>query len=570
MSEIKESKQDPLEWAKQKENDILYLGLAFVPTLFVFSTVIFFFWWLILLFWLLGGAALYLWLAQFVERATAAAPLPKSKPLVRHLSVWEKVKPTEINPFVNPKWKITEAERLRLTLMGITLAPLRLIFIVVVLSIISFVLSITALKGLNKEKLSQPFEASRRATVELVCRLGSRLVMLGLGFWYIPTKGKPAKRDQAPVVIANHITFIEPIFLLSQFVPSPVGAAEHLKAPLIGKILQAIQAIPVDRRSKTSKQDVKAAIHRRATEPGWPQVLIFPEGTCTSGDAMVCFKYGAFGPGAAVQPCLVRYHNQRHNPCWVSAGPPAPCMLFRVLCEPANFMSVEFMEPYKPSEEEKQDSGLYARNVRLAMCAQMGIPATEHSFEDVLLQNEAMANNLPAEAGVVEFEKVRASFRDVTLDQIKEKMQQFRKMDKSGDGKLSLEEFLSAYEFKDRAIGAHLFQLLDVDDTGEIDFREYLIGLGLLNSDTDPDAMIRLAFRMFDLDNDEKIQINDLRSVFRNALPDLPEAEVTRIFAQIDVNEEGKIHYEAFKKFALQDPRYVQLFREKLHLQPKP
>lgn len=34
--------------------------------------------------------------------------------------------------------------------------------------------------------------------------------------------------QEAPVVVANHLSFVDPIFMVSQFLPSPVGAAEVL------------------------------------------------------------------------------------------------------------------------------------------------------------------------------------------------------------------------------------------------------------------------------------------------------------------------------------------------------
>ena len=45
---------------------------------------------------------------------------------------------------------------------------------------------------------------------------------------------------------------------------------------------------------------------------------------------------------------------------------------------------------YTPSEEERCDARLFARNVRAAMAAAMGVATSEHSFDDVCMQAEAL------------------------------------------------------------------------------------------------------------------------------------------------------------------------------------
>ena len=46
-----------------------------------------------------------------------------------------------------------------------------------------------------------------------------------------------------------------------------------------------------------SKRRCVQSIKQRSTEPGWPPLLVFPEGTCTNGSALVNFKPGAFSAG---------------------------------------------------------------------------------------------------------------------------------------------------------------------------------------------------------------------------------------------------------------------------------
>jgi 1-acyl-sn-glycerol-3-phosphate acyltransferase len=64
---------------------------------------------------------------------------------------------------------------------------------------------------------------------------------------------------------------------------------------------------------------------------------LLQEGTTTAGNALIQFKPGAFLAGLPVQPCVIRYHNERHNPGWVAAGHPIHIILLRLLCEPVNW-----------------------------------------------------------------------------------------------------------------------------------------------------------------------------------------------------------------------------------------
>jgi lysophosphatidylcholine acyltransferase/lyso-PAF acetyltransferase len=200
-----------------------------------------------------------------------------------------------------------------------------------------------------------------------------RILLLVMGFVYVPTRGRPAGTAEAPVIVSNHVCFLEPIYLLSVFGAMPVGEQSNLKAPVIGPIIRALQLIGVDRKDPNSRHAVAEAIKQRAASHAWQQILLFPEGTCTVGNALIQFKPGAFNPGAPVQPCLVRYHNARSNPAWVCGGPKVAVLLVRMLCEPINFLSCEYLPTYVPSTAEKADAILFARNVRAAMAARLGV-----------------------------------------------------------------------------------------------------------------------------------------------------------------------------------------------------
>jgi len=89
------------------------------------------------------------------------------------------------------------------------------------------------------------------------------------------------------LITANHISFIEVVYLFSKFGPASVSRKENEAIALIGPLLKATRAISVDRLSPTSRQDTMNRIKKTAenafTRENFPQVMIFPEGIFLDG-----------------------------------------------------------------------------------------------------------------------------------------------------------------------------------------------------------------------------------------------------------------------------------------------
>jgi hypothetical protein len=62
------------------------------------------------------------------------------------------------------------------------------------------------------------------------------------------------------------------------------------------------------RDDPNSRQNtIKHIVERSDPARDWQQVLIFPEGTCTNRSCLITFRTGAFVPGVAVQPVIIRW-----------------------------------------------------------------------------------------------------------------------------------------------------------------------------------------------------------------------------------------------------------------------
>lgn len=476
--------------------------------------------------------------------------------LTRALSVFQKINAPTINPFINETWKIDEDERLRICLMTVTLAPIRFGSVVLIL-FIAALFAAFAVRGLSMSDLQHPLSPDRRRFIEPI-RYLARAILFVCGYYWIPTKGEKAEAKDAPIVVANHVSFLDPFYMVAAYLPSPVGAAEHLKMPLVGAIVKALQTVTVDRKSATSRKDVLNTMIERGKNSKWPHIVIFPEGTCTNGRSMITFKNGAFVPGLPVQPVLLSYKG-RIDPSWVNCGPSQLNLIMRVLCEPVNHLEIEFLPPYVPNEVEKKDANIFAKNVRAKMCAVMGIDPTEYSFEDILLQTKAAELHFPPDRVAVEFKRIQEML-NISLEGAQHQLEVFSKLNKRNTGTVNLEEFLAAYGVTDSPELENLFHLLDANDTGEIDFRAYLIGLGTVSETMDKNSMIRLAFRMCDLDGDDKVALEDLQRVMKRVFDTMTEDQLKETLSGIELGADGLIDFDTFAKFAHTDPRYIETF----------
>lgn len=103
----------------------------------------------------------------------------------------------------------------------------------------------------------------------------------------------------------------------------------------------------------------------------------------------------------------------------------------------------------------------------------------------------------------------KLQLNDVTIQRFYNKFQQ---IDTSGDGTVSLDEFYGFFAIRRSAFGDRVFMMLDLDKSGAIDFREFV--LCMWNFCTyEVDTFIEFAFRMYDLDGSEQLEMEELRDL---------------------------------------------------------
>ncbi|XP_003478981.1 lysophosphatidylcholine acyltransferase 2B-like [Cavia porcellus] len=472
--------------------------------------------------------------------------------------------PVVANPFLQQmhisawRWACT-------ILLGTVLVPVR-VACLAFLFILLWPMVVLSTFGLPAQQV-EPTKHWRKSLRKPVLKFLFQVAIFFAGF-IVKVKGKKATRDEAHIfVVAPHSTFFDAIACVVAGLPSVVSASQNVQIPIGGKLLLLTEPILVTREDPISRKNTRNEILKRVTSGRkWPQILIFPEGVCTNRSCLITFKLGAFSPGVPVQPVLLRYPNTLDTVTWTWQGFTGfqACML--TLSQPFTRVEVEFMPVYIPNDEEKQDPLLFANAVRINMANALGVPVTDHTYEDCRLMISAGNLQLPMEAGLVEFTKIGHKLK-LDWDNVHKYLDEYASIAvASKGGEIGIEEFSSYLKLPVSEPLRQLFALFDRNNDGIIDFREYVIGLTVLCNPTNTEKILQMLCKLFDLDDDGFITKQEFAAALR-AVFGVPDLDITRLFQEIAGKNSTHISYNTFRKFAQTHPVYARLFTSYLDLQ---
>eukprot|EP00759_Apiculatamorpha_spiralis_P007762 PhF_6_TR14927/c0_g1_i2/m.23343/K13510/LPCAT1_2; lysophosphatidylcholine acyltransferase / lyso-PAF acetyltransferase len=490
-----------------------------------------------------------------------------------------------LNPFLNLTPVKNVFYWLKTILTGLVLFLPRLIFFIIFFLIGVGFAKLTVL-CVSQESLEQ--YPLNRPKLKMCVRICARGMLFCLGYHWVTVKRQPNPRleevtttgkqhhrsARAPIMVANHVSLVDAIYMGYANGPTFVGKSEIQDVPLVGAIFKALQCIPVNRTDKESRSKVAKEIVRRAESGVWPPIIIFPEGTTTNQQALISFRPGPFLPGAPVQPVLLRYKYWFTDPSYTGTMS-ALLGFFFLMCQIHNHLHVTYLPIYYPSDMERKNPKLYASNVRIALSHALGpakvIPRTNHSYEDVQLQVEALKRRLPAEAINTELER---DFPTMNAKCGKLFVERFAKIDKDKNGIVTFEEFRSLLrdsgDEHTQQLATHdafvrgIFDLLDDDSDCVVNFRDFFVGMALLNLRSELDAeglknALTVGFGLLDTNHDNVLSKTELEHAVHLVMPKNSDISilhdvVDRIFTGCDVNGDGQIDLDEFVQYATKNP----------------
>ena len=144
---------------------------------------------------------------------------------------------------------------------------------------------------------------------------------------------------------------------------------------------------------------------------------------------------------------------------------------------------------------------------------------------------------------------------EMTSEQIAEFQEAFNMFDKDRDGVITTKELGTVM----RALGqnptnaelADMISQADKDDSGTIDFPEFLAMMAPLLRDRSGEENLADPFRVFDKDGNGVISREELREVMLNLGEKLTEEEVDEMLREADVDGDGQINYEEFVRMIM-------------------
>lgn len=385
------------------------------------------------------------------------------------------------DPFIGDTNELCLWEWTKLCVFGIILAPVRALLCALLLFLLNVYLTVCSWGYNIKFDGEDEIPAELLARTKPVVQVCARALIFFLGCYYIPRKGKAANPKEVPIVVMNHVSYFEAFYSLSLgFVH--IGKKDAAQLLPFRKPSTFAQIIQVERESKhsanRSREKINEWLERRGEEKFVP-FACYPEGTTTSGDAMVRFKTGAFVPGLPVQPLVFKTHFTFLNPSHTFG---AKHWYFRLLSQFVNFLEAEYLPPYYPNEEEKKDPKLYALNVREYMCAHMNMQTSEFANHDVMLQYtaEKVGARTPVPYAVewgwfdVNFKLHLADAKDLCKKFVPEADEQ---------GTWSHQVFKNTISHALQEAAPRLFEFFDQDDDGAVSFRDFLWSACLLRKE---------------------------------------------------------------------------------------
>lgn len=121
----------------------------------------------------------------------------------------------------------------------------------------------------------------------------------------------------AKMLVANHVSWLD-VMVLHALCPQArfVAKSEIQRWPLIGRLVAGAQTFYIERRRPHQTRHAVAAISA-ALRTG-ATVVVFPEGTTSSGQSVLPFRPGllqaALAGGTLVRPVALRYADSRQSP----------------------------------------------------------------------------------------------------------------------------------------------------------------------------------------------------------------------------------------------------------------
>ncbi|XP_074279931.1 lysophospholipid acyltransferase LPEAT2-like [Silene latifolia] len=396
-----------------------------------------------------------------------------------------------------------------------------------------------------------------RSRLMWVTRFSARCILFSFGYQWIKRKGRPVSREIAPIVVSNHVSYIDPIFYFYELFPSIVSSDSHDSIPFVGTIIRAMQVIYVNRFSPASRKNAITEIKRMASCNRFPRVLLFPEGTTTNGKFLLSFQMGAFVAGYPIQPVIVRYPYVHFDQSWgnISLGR----LMFRMFTQFHNFMEVEYLPVIPPLRSQKENAADFAERTANAMATALNVVQTSYGYGDMLLLNKAveMKKENPSRF-MAELAHADLPYRISTTEAL-EFLEKFLSMNPDNNGCVNIDDFVGSLKLKRCDLSEKIVAFV-FSEKGKINFKQFLIASTRVMNQPLFQRACEFSFIKCSDDSHEYVSREKFGDAIREAIPDASDSDVIVLFNMLDVDGDGRVRKHDFLKCLRKNPLLIALF----------
>ncbi|KAF3632376.1 Lysophospholipid acyltransferase LPEAT2 [Capsicum annuum] len=427
------------------------------------------------------------------------------------------------------------------------------------------------------------------------------LVKFSVMYQWIRRKGKPAPRAIAPIVVSNHVSYIDPIFFFYELFPTIVASESHDSMPFVGTIIRAMQVIYVNRFSPTSRKhavnEIKLTHEKLPLREEMTVKLILRKfyesmcsltqfnkkvcrGTTTNGRSIISFQLGAFIPGYPIQPVIVRYPHVHFDQSWGNVS--LAMLMFRMFTQFHNFMEVEYLPVITPHENRKESASRFAQRTGHVVASALNVVQTSHSYGDVLLLSKALeANQENPSLYLVEMAGLEAglgkgpitriycaqphltflqeAFHLSSLEAV-DFLDVFLSMNPDSRGQVEMHDFLKVLRLKPCNLSEKMFGFIDVQNSGKITFKQFLVGSAHILKQPLFHQACESAFTACDSDGKNYILEQEFGDSLMLSIPGSSNNEIHGVFTLFDADGDGKISRDDFIVCLRRYPLLIALF----------
>ncbi|RYR70950.1 hypothetical protein Ahy_A02g005253 isoform B [Arachis hypogaea] len=459
--------------------------------------------------------------------------------------------PMTVDPFKNNTPNIEGVYEWLKMLLCLPIAILRLVLFGLCLAV-GYIATRLALEGWKDKENPMPKWRCRLMWVTRIC---ARWILFSFGYQWIKRKGRPAPREVAPIIVSNHVSYIEPIFYFYELFPTIVASESHDALPFVGTIIRAMQVIYVDRFSPSSRKHAVKEIKDLNNREGLPAIDFLEYCYFLREPQLMA---GALSPSNLVHSSPVTQSSLGN----VSLGK----LMFRMFTQFHNFFEVEYLPVISPLHDKETAVHFRERACR-AIASAMNVVQTGHTYGDIMLYMKAQeAKQENPSSFMVEMATLESLFHIRSLEAV-EFLDKFLAMNPDPSGRVQYHNFLKVLRLKACPLSEKMFAFIDVEKCGSITFRQFLYGSSYVMKHRGFHQACEEAFAECSSAVKGYIVEQELQDFMQHAIPSWNENEVHELFMLFDDDNDGRITKDDFHSCLKKNPLLIAFLTP--HLQHK-